>query len=131
MSHVNDKASIRLAKKGGRTRVRPEPTKPTSVRVSPKVTKALAEEFGSLGNAIYYLYEGLQDFRESRGLPSWRTRKLKETDHILQVHEMRTVVRALKHCLGDPNCDGRYLRSYGNVLDKLLRRMDRHDKAGL
>lgn len=112
---------IKIKKKLGRPRTRAGKTKITSVRIEDHVKEVLAKEFGTLANSLYYLYEGLQDFRAQKQLPVVRA-NYEGMDQI-DGTELLVLIEAMKHYIEtSPQTDGRRLRPLKTLLMKLLGR---------
>lgn len=116
---------ITLIRGRGRPRTRPGETKLTTIRVEPYVSKGLRAEFGSISNALYYLYEAITEFREARGLEVDPSTPDFET-YQLGPDEIRILAGALecwidRSKLTPPIKDGRALRPYRGLLNKLNR----------
>lgn len=112
---------MKMIRRPGRPRVRPGKTKITSVRVDDHVKEVLSKEFGTLANSLYYLYDGLQDFREEKNLPTVRANY--EGTETLGPKEIQTLIQAMKHLIDtSPLTDGRSLRPFKALLMKLLGR---------
>jgi len=94
-----------------------EPLGVTSVRIEEKVKTALVKEFGGLSDAIYYLYQGVQEFRESRGLPTDRDFEPEET---LKREELETLLYTVRFYLELNKIeDGRKLKRFRLLAKKL------------
>ena len=112
---------MKLNTKLGRPRIRQGKTKINSVRIDDHVKQILQKEFGGLSNALYYIYEGLQAFREQKNLPT--VRATNEGMGSLNLKEIEMLIQALKNYIEfSGQMDGRRLRPHKSLLMKLLGR---------
>lgn len=90
-----------------------------SVRIDAETRAALEREFGSLGNALYYLGEGVQRFRISKNLNP--IKEPTDTNAItLDRFEMERCLVALRHWALYKTRDGRHARPYLRTADKIF-----------
>jgi len=71
VSQPETSSSISLKKnKQGKARRGDKVAERTQIRLDPDAKEALRREFGSIGNACYYLYQGIEQIKENHNLPS-------------------------------------------------------------
>ena len=96
----------------------------SAVRIDPITNRVLKREFGSLGNALYYLAEGIADFREAKNLPPHteqaRVRIEEPGESVITLKEMATLIEALEWRL-DYAVDRAESRPFEYLLAKIRR----------
>ena len=116
---------MKLIKGRGQPRTRPGKKIKTSIRVEPYVTKGLQAEFGSVSNALYYLYESIIEFREAKGLEVDPSTPVLDTFKLgpSEISTLATILESWinRSKLAPPITDGRALRPYRGLLNKLTR----------
>lgn len=93
-----------------------------TVRLDDDTYKLLRQEFGTLGDACFYLASGVMEFRESRGLtPPEPDSRLPETERKpkISAKDLELMVEVLEVHIRDW-CDTRVeMRPYINLMTKL------------
>lgn len=88
-----------------------------SVRVPPLVKAKINAYFGSMGNALVYLYRGIEELKRDNGLPS-------ETDEeeaaTLAQHELEDIFFALLHYAKDERHHHNYKKRLERIARKIL-----------
>jgi len=116
-----------------RMRIRPGPGKParsprgpapsTSVRVHEYVKVVLDRNFGSLAAALYYLYEGIQEFKALHNLPV--DVEQIDIDPWIEFEDLKLTQKALLHyIMYPPTNDARTVRPYKRFLLRLSSVLD-------
>ena len=116
---MTNKVKIKKNKRG-RPLLGAAPMPNYSVRVSKVERDALALNFGSLANALHYLYEGIQDWKKSKNLPF---EELIKPDEGIEASELILINEAVRHYLQAPprQLDGRNTRPFKSLAEKLRR----------
>lgn len=93
------KAPMEPPKRGrGKPRRGRRLSQPTTVSIDPESFDVLRREFGSLGNALYYLATGIRDFRDEFDLPPHREHSRqqdKQADGFFTQAELKTALECI------------------------------------
>jgi len=97
----------------------------TSIRIDPEAKRALSSYFGSLGNALFYLYQGIEELKENYELPN-KSKELSNTPDLkLTLREYDDIFIALLSKANrledhDP-AKARYVRLAQKISEPLIR----------
>jgi len=116
------KVSLQLPRRGKPRRGRGV-AKVSSVRIDNDTYTVLNREFGSLGNALFYLAEGIKDFRDRFGLQRHKEQVRKPSNRRLDWQDLQVLIAALdfriSYCV-----DGQESRPFQDMLNKIMQSVD-------
>ena len=112
--------TARLTGRRGKPRRGAKPSAVSTVRIDPDSKLALQAEFGSLGNALYFIASGLKEFRERRGLkPPPTDEGGGRLTNELNKQEILTLMQALEALTRDTSTPNDLFRAANRLYSKL------------
>jgi hypothetical protein len=93
------------------------------IKIDDEAFHGLRREFGSIGNALHFLYQGIKDFREAYGLeapraPVFHGKALKR-ERFIDKTDIRALIPVVEDALRELYLDGGDEKALASVLDKL------------
>lgn len=93
---IGQKPLMAVARKRGKPRRAKKLAERTEIKLDPDAKEALRREFGSIGNACFWLYQGIQKMaNEIAGEPVYKD--LAHSEHRLNIADAEVILEALKY----------------------------------